>query len=161
MTETLKPASGRDWRKLRETHSITVLPSSGMVVEIGRAHLDQLLLAGKIPDTLTPIVAEVLWVSAGNGRAHNELEAEKAFLELLNAVTTAALVNPRVVPNPTEEDELSIDDIEFSDKLTIYRIATQPLAVLHRFRQKQEADVDAVPEGDDLQPATERDPTPG
>lgn len=156
MTETLKPTSGRDWRKLNESIITTILPYSGMVVELGRAQLDQLLLAGKIPDVLTPIVSDLLWVSVGQGkRTQDEIEADKRFFELVNTVTTACLLNPRVVDNPTQDDELAIGDIDFADKLIIYKLATQPLAVLHRFRQGQTPTVDSVPEGDDLQPATE------
>lgn len=155
MTEPVKPTSGRDWRKLNEETIITVLPYSGMVVEMGRAQLDQLLLTGKIPDVLTPIVADVLWASIGQGRAQDEIQAEKRFFELVNAVVAACLLNPRVVSNPTQDDELAISDIDFADKLIIYKLATQPLAVLHRFRQGQTPDVDALQQGDDLQPATE------
>lgn len=156
MTEQIKPTSGRDWRKMNEATITTVLPYSGMVVELGRAQLDQLLLAGKIPDVLTPIVSDLLWVSVGQGkRTQDEIEADKRFFELVNTVTTACLLNPRVVDNPTQDDELAIGDIDFADKLIIYKLATQPLAVLHRFRQGQTPTVDSVPEGDDLQPATE------
>lgn len=155
MTEQLKPTSGRDWRKMNEATITTMLPYSGMVVEMGRAQLDQLLLTGKIPDTLTPIVADLLWSSVGQGRPAEQIQAERVFFELVNAVVSACLLNPRVVANPTQEDELTIGDLDFADKLIIYRLATQPLAVLHRFRQEQAPDVDAVPEGDDLQPAAE------
>lgn len=156
MPETLKPTSGRDWRKMNEASIITVLPYSGMVVEMGRAPLDQLLLTGKIPDVLTPIASDLLWSSVGQSkRPQDEIEADKRFFELVNAVVTACLLNPRVVANPAQDDELAIGDIDFADKLIIYKLATQPLAVLHRFRQGQAPDVDAVHEGDDLQPATE------
>lgn len=155
MTEQLTPTSGRDWRKMNEATITTMLPYSGMVVEMGRAQLDQLLLTGKIPDTLTPIVADLLWSSVGQGQPREQIQAEKAFFELVNAVVAACLLSPRVVANPTQDDELTIGDLDFADKLIIYRLATQPLAVLHRFRQEQASGVDTVQQGDDLQPATE------
>jgi len=154
MTE-VKPTSGRDWRKMNEQTIITALPYTGMVVEMGRASLDQLLLTGKIPDALTPVVADVLWSSVGQGRSTDDIQADKRFFELINAVVTACLRNPRVVVNPTQDDELAIEDLDFADKLVIYKLATQPLAVLHRFRQGQTADVDAIQQGEELQPATE------
>lgn len=151
----LTPTRGSDWRKQAATTTITTLAYSGMVVEIGHVQLDQLLLSGKIPDVLTPVVASVLWASVGQGKSEDEIRAEKGFYELVNSVVTAALVNPRVVANPTQDDEIAIADMDFGDKIVVYTIATQPLAVLHRFRQIEEPDVEPLPEGENVQPAAE------
>ena len=151
----IMPASAGDWRKLNKTTTVTTLAYSGLTVEIGTIQMDQLLLAGKIPDLLTPIVAEALWSPVGQGRDVAELSDQKGFFELVNIVVGAALIAPRVVAKPAADDEIAIDDLSFLDKITIYRTATQPLGVLHRFRVEQEPTVDAVPEGEDVQPATE------
>lgn len=157
MTEDtqLTPTPGSAWRSQANTTVTTTLPYSGAVVEVGHVQLDALLLAGKIPDLLTPLVADVLWATVGQGRKEEEIRASRDFYALVNSVVSAALVNPRVVEHPTQDDEIAITDLDFGDKIMVYTIATQPLGVLHRFRQEQTADVDAVQQGEAVQPATE------
>jgi len=145
----------RDWRAEHATTTETTLGYSGLAVEIGPVQLDQLLIAGKIPDGLTPVVSSVLWSTVGQGKSEDEIRAEKGFYELVNLVVAAALANPRVVENPTADDEIAIEHLPFGDKIIIYTIATQPLGVLHRFRQEQKPDVDALPESEAIQPAAE------
>lgn len=152
MTEKITP---RDLRAQRDTTAVIRLPFSGLDVEIGLVKLDQLLLSGKIPDLLTPIVASVLWSSVGQGKKEDEIRADKDFYALVNSVVTAALVSPRIVANPTADDEISIDDLNFGDKIIAYTACTQPLGVLHRFREGEGPDVDAVQQGEAVQPAAE------
>lgn len=149
------PALPADWRRQRTTPISTTLPYSGLVVDIGPVQLDALLLAGKIPDVLTGIVASVLWSTVGQGKKEEEIRAEKDFYALVNAVVSACLVTPRVVENPSQDDEIAIDELSFADKLLVYTIATQPASVLYRFRQEQVAAVDALPEGEAVLETTE------
>lgn len=155
MTEALTPTSGSAWRAMATETAIIKLPYSQAVVEVGSVQLDHLLVAGKIPDLLTPLVVESLWSPVGQGKSDDELGRQKGYYELVDIVVTAALRSPRVVENPTADDEIAIAHIPFLDKVIIYQAAIQPLGVLHRFRAQQESDVDALPEGEDLQPATE------
>lgn len=145
----------RDWRKLTETTVTTILPYSGLTVEIGNVQMDQLLLTGRIPDLLTGIVASVLWSTVGQGKPDDEIRAEKDFYALVNAVVSASLLSPRIVATPSQDDEIAIEHLSFADKVLIYTIATQPPAVLHRFRQEQVATVDALPESEAVLEATE------
>ena len=151
----LTPTPGAAWRAQRAATTVTQLAYSGLTVEIGHVQLDQLLLTGKIPDVLTPIVASVLWSTVGQGKGEDEIRAEKGFYELVNSVVTAALVSPRIVSNPTQDDEIAIDDLDFGDKIVIYTIAIQPTEVLHRFRQGENTDVDTLQQSEALQPATQ------
>lgn len=155
MSDTLTPTSGRDWRKVRKEPVLTTLPYSGYVVELAHIQLDQLILAGKIPDHLSPVAADMIWVNLGQGKAISEVQAEKKFYELVDFVVGLVLTNPRIVENPTEDDEIAIGDIDFADKIFIYNIATQPLEVLHRFRAGQGPNVEPVQQGEDIQPPTE------
>lgn len=151
-TPSLTP---RDWRAQAAATAALTLAYSGLTVEVGAVQLDQLLLSGAVPDLLSPMVAEALWEPVGQGKNTDELASQKGFYELVNCVVRAALVSPRVVDNPTADDEIGIEHLPFLDKVVIYRTAVQPLGVLHRFRQVETATVDALPEGEELQPATE------
>lgn len=156
----LAPTPGAAWRAQSNATAITTLPLSGLAVEVGRVHLDALLLAGQIPDLLTPIVIDMLWSTIGQGEGkEKEIEGTKQFFELVNIVVKAALVSPRVVDTPTADDEIAITDIDFGDRLIIYSLARQPGSVLHSFRAEQGPTMDALPEGDPLlevaEPATQ------
>jgi hypothetical protein len=154
------PLTPRDWRAQTATTAALTLAYSGLAVEVGAVQLDQLLLAGKIPDLLTPLVAEALWEPVGQGKNTDELASQKGFYELVNCVVRAALVSPRVVDNPTADDEIGIEHLPFLDKVLIYRTATQPLGVLHRFRPVKDATVDALPKGEDVRTDAEPAPAP-
>ncbi len=152
----LAPTPGAAWRAQSNATAITTLPLSGLAVEVGRVHLDALLLAGQIPDLLTPVVVDMLWSTIGQGEGkEKEIEGTKQFFELVNIVVKAALVSPRVVDNPTQDDEIAITDIDFGDRLIIYSLARQPGSVLHSFRAEQGPALDALPESDAVQPAAE------
>ena len=148
--------TGSAWRAQSTATAITTLPLSGLNVEVGRVHLDALLLAGQIPDVLTPVVADMLWSTIGQGQGKEaEIQGTKDFFELVNIVVKAALVNPRIVDTPTADDEIAITDIDFGDRLIIFQLARQPVSVLFRFRQGQAPTVDPVPESEAVREATE------
>lgn len=148
----LAATSGRDWRKPR-VEGMTITLPSGNVVVCRPVQMDQLLAAGKIPDFLSPLVADLIWQTVALAKA--DAESDKNFIELLNIMAVASFVNPRIVDDPQADDEIALDDLEFSDKLAIYMIAKQPLAVLHRFRVTENPAMEPVQQGEDLQPPTE------
>lgn len=150
------PTSGSDWRAQSTATAIIKLPLSGIEAEVGHVHLNDLVIAGKIPDYLTPLVVDMLWSTIGQGEnLADKAENTKEFFEVVDIVVRASLVNPRVVDNPTQPNEIALTDLDFGDRILVQQLARQPLGVLHRFRVEQESTVDAVPEGEDVQPATE------
>lgn len=155
MTEQITPSS---LRAQRQTTTTIELPYSGLVAEVGHVQLDRLLIDGQIPDLLSGIVSDVLWSSVGQGRKEEEIRTDKRFYELVNSVVSAALVYPRIAEAPSVDDELAIDDLPFGDRILLYSVCTQPLAVLHRFRQIKAPTVDALPEGETVLDAAEPDP---
>lgn len=150
----LTPTPGAAWRKPREVGETVRLPS-GNVATLRPVALDQLMLSGKIPDLLTPIAAKSLWTETDTGAIADQVETAKGFAELVNLIVPLAMLAPRVVAEPAGDDEIAPDDIEFSDKIAIFQLATGGATVLANFRKGQETDVEPVPDGQDVQSEAE------
>jgi hypothetical protein len=150
MSDELTPTLGAQWRKEREEGVLVRLPNGDKLVRIRKVRPDMLLRRGRIPDTLTTLMLNMLY-----GRLQpNELEdflspreqAEEALemLESLRAVCEAALVEPRIVDEPIADDEISIDDLEIPDRGRIFSLVFMPADALSRFRYQPKTNVDAV-----------------
>ena len=146
------PASA--WRKPREQGYTVRLPS-GNVATLRPVAVDVLLLSGKLPDLLSPIVAKTLWAETEPATLADQAELSKGFAELVNIVTRAAMLNPSVVDVPTTDDEIGLEDIDFSDKLAIFQLATAGAEAMRRFRDGQTASVEPVRDGESDDEPTE------
>lgn len=148
MSNPLSVTSGKEWRKANKEGFVIELPS-GNVVKMRPVAIDALVMAGKIPDVLSSVAAESLWIQTDEDKLRGQTETIKRYTELVNLIVPLALLEPRVVDNPTSDDEIALDDIEFMDKTFIFQITLQPAGVLRRFRLQQAGDVDAVHDGQD------------
>lgn len=140
--------SGRAWRKPREEGFIINLPS-GNVAKLRPVALDRLVLTGRIPDLLSPVAAEALWVQTNEAEMKGQGELLKRYTELVNLIVPFALMEPRIVESPTGDDEITLDDLDFTDKVAIFQVATQPATVLKRFREQQAGSLVAVHDSQD------------
>lgn len=150
----LKPTSGRAWRKPREVGEIVTLPS-GNVARLRPVAVDALLAAGRIPDLLSGIAAKTLWAETDTASIAEQAEQAKGFADLINLIVPLAMLEPRVVAEPTGDGEIALDDVEFSDKIAVFQLSTGGSTVLKSFREQQARVVATVPDGEDVQPATE------
>lgn len=150
----LKPTSGQQWRKAREVGETIRLPS-GNIATLRPVPLDQLMLSGKIPDLLTPIAARSLWAETDTSNIADQVETAKGFAELINLIVPLAVLRPRIVDNPQSDDEISLEDIDFSDKIAIFQLATGGSQTLSLFREQQEKRLEPVPDSEDVRPETE------
>jgi hypothetical protein len=149
---------GREMRQVREEGQLLQLPSSQKWVRLGPVAIDALMIAGKIPDLLTPLAASVLWAPKWITQEDaesilTEAKAAREYVELIGIICRASLREPKVVDAPTADDEISLDDLDIHDKFTIFNISTQPLGWLHRFREQQAANVESVLYGEEYVPA--------
>ena len=152
------PTPASEWRRPREK-GYNVILRSGKVVTLRPVALDMLLLAGKVPNLLLPVVSAILWSTVG---VHDRMTPEEIAaqedqyrLELINLIVPAALVYPRMVENPQAEDEVGLEDLTFGDKLAIYTLAKLPAEVLGNFCEKQDRDVEPVSPSQVLLPEAE------
>lgn len=129
-----------------------VLPS-GNSARIRPVALDVLLRQGEIPDLLTPFVAQMVYSGVDTSELDKLLSPEKLteqsteMLKLIDAVVTAAFLEPRIVENPQADDEISIADVELADRGTVFSLAVLPANDLRRFLARQKTDMEPVQDG--------------
>lgn len=148
-----KATTGKAWRKAREEGYLITLPS-GNVARLRPVALDVLITSGQLPDVLTLMAASHLWSDQEYepGDIAKQSEMAKDYADLINAVIPAAMLSPRVVDEPDADDEITLDDIEFADKIAVFNLSTAGATALRGFRDKQARDVEIVPNGQTKQP---------
>lgn len=159
-----QPTSGVDWRKPREEGFVIALPS-GNNARIRPVALDVLLRQGKIPDLLTPFVAQMVYEGVDTDELNQLLSVEKLtensteMLALIDAIVTAAFVEPHIVESPQADDEITIEDVGLADRGTVFSLAVLPANDLRRFLERQMPDLESVSNSDGDGPATEQSST--
>lgn len=140
-----------DERRIIQESGITYTLPSGVDVQLRPVSPMALLHSeGKIPDTLTPLVIDMLYekdfnktnaaVDAFVQTPREELAKTLEMLESIDMVCKAALLDPEQLPYLT-----------FLDRAYIFRLAFLPAEVLSRFRRQQVGDVERVQSGEQVQ----------
>lgn len=143
---TVTPTLARTWRQPRQEGFVVVLPS-GNAARLRPVALDQMILAGKLPDLLTPLAAKTLWTNTDEAEIGNQIELAKGFAQLVNMIVPLAMMEPKIVEDPLADDEIAIEDIDFGDKVAVFQLATQPATFLRAYRDQQAANVATVSNG--------------
>jgi len=141
--------SAKQWRKAREEGIEYEFPS-GNVARIRPIEVDFFFRVGHIPTPLVDVVSKII-----NGQtqrltipATEQVEQTKEWIMFLNELCHYAFVSPSARledgDEPMGEDEISVDDISYSDKIRLYMFFAQPAVILQRFREQQVRDVATV-----------------
>lgn len=151
------PTLGSVWRQARETGELVQLPT-GAVARLRPVDLPGLVMAGNVPDVLTPTVMALIFENKQEDADALTDPVQiskwaKETMQLYNAVCVAAFVEPRIVDDPQAEDEIAIGDVEIVDRGFVFSVATQGVATLKSFRPGQAAAVELVSHGENDQPA--------
>jgi hypothetical protein len=152
MTQT--PTSGKAWREAREVGYVKQLPS-GMWARLRHVTPDQLLrMNGEIPNRISPLVVELVFQGADESKLNQITSGAKegadptdwatTTLDLINSICKIAFVEPRIVDDPQNDDEVAIEDIDLSDRGFVFQLCIQPAEVLRRFRTGQESDLEPL-----------------
>jgi hypothetical protein len=169
-SDDLKPTSAAEWRRPRES-GITIELPSGNAATIRPVALDVLMQQGQIPDTLTPLVTDLLWTTVKQSDIVEGPEEKKiAYQQLINIIVPAVLISPSVyIPPPAGDDddeivdrktvlgdnEIMLEDIDFDDKLLIFKVSMLPTDQIRSFRLRQMEPLANVPDGEGDVPAAE------
>lgn len=171
----LRATAGCAWREPRKLGILIELPS-GNIARLRPVEPQALLKQGEIIDILTPLVAKMLFQGADataetiaqvlgeaitadadgdNAAQLKEAAGRLADLErVCDIVCKAAFVDPCVVDEPADANEIAPDDIELADKIHVFTLALRGAAALRHFRYEPRADVEPVPdEQGQLRPA--------
>jgi hypothetical protein len=133
--------------------------------------MDVFIKQGFIPNSLMDIVMKSL--AAGEAGKADEIDTDElmaeamedpeklqGIFEVADAVTVYCVVEPQVLPTPTdtilrEEDKLYVDEIDMDDKLFIFNFAVGGSRDLEPFRAATSGGVGSVPIVDIVQLPTE------
>lgn len=118
-----------EWKK---THQMT-LPS-GNVAELKRVALADLVATGGIPDTLAGLATELSTKNQLNGI---DVEGLRQYVEVVNQVVVACMVEPRV--SLAGGFGLNITDVDYVDRLQIFRWANGVAHTLQPFLEEAQA----------------------
>lgn len=146
-----KWASGLAAWRAAQLHEV-VLPS-GLTVQLKRASLEDLVIGGGIPDTLSSLVGELM---EGN---EFKMGANKLneMIGIFNVVVRACMVNPPVADRPSDT-HIGIDEISFADKQAIFDWANGDAKALRPFRGERKEQTDAgspAPDGEGVRTTAE------
>lgn len=145
MKAELRPTPAAAWRA--RSHVTIVLPS-GMAATLRTPSLNLAVRLGYIPDSLTPLVAQMIADSRGKVEVSLKTMADiRKYVELLNALVASAFVSPTVVldrePDPAA-DEIALEDIPDGDIGFVAGFINAPAGALTRFRDEQAQPVESV-----------------
>ncbi len=142
---------GKKWRDARKAE---LLLPSGNVAIVRNVPLSTFLLSGGgVPESLLPIVQNVIkTLESPEGNVRDAVvnkeasvpELLKTSMELMNRVCELAFVSPRIVANPTADDEISIDDVDDLDKemlLNLFGMSARELEPFCKASSELMADV--------------------
>lgn len=149
-----KVTAASDWRKPREEGYIMELPS-GKVVRIRPINMATLLKLGKVPQGLVAVAIKVIMGEDTELPAPQSLEDVQTYLKYYDAICESCLVYPKVVAQPTKDDEITLEDISSQDKVWLAGWLNRPAAELQSFCEKQASNVDSVDSKSTLTPAPE------
>ena len=148
----MSSSSVQEWREKRRQGVEVQLPQYGDLVRLKPLDAAFFFKTGKVPDFLAPTVQKLI-----NGKTRGLIDAPdkeqqktQEWLTFLDELMLSAFADPKVVNKPASacaEDEISVSEIEYIDKLFIYRWFGQPAETMRRFRQfqiKSVASVDAA-----------------
>lgn len=143
-----KATSGKAWRQPKEEGELWTLPS-GNVARLRPVSLMYLIRSGEIPDILTPVAASMVWDQVEVDKLSETVEMAKATAELAELICLASFVDPVIVDDPQEDNEVSLAHIDDMDKSWVMSTMIQPTEVLRGFRERQEQRLEAVSDGDE------------
>lgn len=138
-----------EWRKARVEGEVVTLPS-GKAARLRTMSLLRLLERGTIPDALSGIIGEMM---GGKKQVANTLETFQDLSELMALVCQLSFVYPKIVDDPKEDDEISIEDVAYDDQFFVFNFSQREISLLQPFRQERQGDVEDISDSDGVQPA--------
>lgn len=135
--------SGKNWRSPREDGVEIEFPS-GNVAKIRPLDIGAYIKIGYVPDILKPVVVKVVAEGSAPLELGEEYENSVEWLKLLDALTEYAFIDPKVVQDPFEDNQISVEDVSFRDKVELFTFFGRPANELVAFRNGQKKLVSTV-----------------
>jgi len=151
-----------EWRASR-LHEMD-LPS-GLPVTVRDCDLTDLIFTGQLPQSILEMGEEAV----ASGKTDIDLkkiglemikENAAEFKEMLDAIVTAALVEPKL-GDVADDEHITLGELSNSDKMAIMNWVTREVPALKSFREKQDPSVAVVQHGDSIRAEAESVSQPG
>lgn len=128
----LTPASA--WRKRAVEGELFELPS-GLVVRVRPVSLEHLFIAGKVPDALSTLIADI--ISSGQVDTKDPISAASNLVELKRIICTSSLVSPKIAETDEPgEGEILFEWLSSDDSEAIMAWAQRPQNKLATFPEE-------------------------
>jgi hypothetical protein len=135
--------SGSQWRKLREEGELLELPS-GNFARLRPIALIELIHLGHVPNQLLTVAYSLMGGDQDDvSTPEEQVDRLRNFSQLVQIVCKAAFVEPKIVDEPTQDNEITFFDLSEDDRLFVYAWARSPQLSLEKFREQEES-VDSV-----------------
>lgn len=126
--------SGAEWRRLREEGQHVTLPS-GNVARLRPVSFEELLRAGRIPNPLLSTLRRMMGLDRIEQNAPRDLAKEtEDMILLMEIVCKSAMLEPRIVDDPTEDDEIAFFDLTSADRDYVMDWVQNPQSAVKPFR---------------------------
>jgi hypothetical protein len=136
--------SGKQWRKRREEGVEIKFPTTNNIARIRPLDVDFFIKQGRIHNLLESAVFENLTGKEITAYTEDEITAFTTTLDFLDEVARACFVSPKIVDEPTADDEISVKDVTLDEKYFLFGLLVRPAQALDSFRPEQTGDVASV-----------------
>lgn len=131
--------SGKEWRE-RRAEGVEVELPSGFKPRLRALGFRTALMSGMVPDFMTSTVVKAAVGEQGQLPLPDSEDQMEQKLKFLDDVARAMFVSPRIVEKPADaltDDEITIDDVDDTDKLYLLSLMGTPTALMQQFRREQ------------------------
>jgi hypothetical protein len=128
---------------------------SGTVVFVKDVTMTDLMLTGKLPDSLLDISQEAASQGKGNIDLKMVSKGGPEFKIMLDVLTRLCVVEPPIA-DVGDDDHLGIDELSSDDKMAIFNWANREVEQLKSFREGEAEPVEALQSGDRIRAKAKR-----
>lgn len=124
-------STAAEWRKPREQGFPVVFPS-GLEARLRPVSVDFFMRVGRVPDLMTPFIVRLITDGQAELDIPESYDDILQFNEFLNQLVMFAFVEPEVVAQDPNEDQITLDDLSYGDKLIALRALMVPASQLEK-----------------------------
>lgn len=127
--------TAKEWREKRNAGVPITLPEFGDEVRIKPMDAEFFFRSGSLPDFLAGVIHDMIGSKGYTLPVPSEEQKTREWLDWLDNLMISTFVSPKVISGtPQNDDEISVDEIGYPDKLFIYAFFGRPAQVLRNFR---------------------------
>lgn len=138
-------------RQVRHYGVEQTMPGTYRKVKLKAVDASDLLRENKMPNILTPLITGAIYQDLNTRDLRDYTTQDRGSVEgAIEMLDSIDFIVKKAIADDTKVDELTL-----AEKKWIFQLVLGPAEVLANFRLQQEPDVEALADGEDVQPATE------